>query len=425
MESDDKSVHNDSNKYLNLAKRKELRIKFAKLTNKHFIPRCQHFINNMRSLNFRILESSGGAKSIDKEVKESRNFRFGKNKNYFIHFTDLSPFQIEFNPFIKDLRKQFSKAELNIIRKNKDYYIQNNMIKDKLTIFNEKSLYEILNKEEKDEEEKKNTKQENNKKIFHNLNYFNKRRENAFLCLKNKNKSFNSMSTINNSLSKSNKSDKNNLLHFYQTSLNNSRDKNGKSFDIKNHARYKLENISNYHNIMKNKMEEIDKEIRKGVKKRKIEDNKLELKKEERRKIFSYFEKKSQKEIKQFLEEDDDNSNYFNEINWFKKTLKMNKNKNGTETYFPKIKEYHDISKINKLNTFNTNFTSASEKNINFKGNSNINNNGDQKLLHRNKTTIKKSDFTIKKGENEQTLIKEIHRKIRAIYKSLKHHNKE
>ena len=79
-----------------LKNRKELRIKLTKLSNNYFKPRCNHFIDNMRNLNFRILESSGGKKSIEKEVKESRNFRFGKSKDYFIHLTDLSPFKIEF-----------------------------------------------------------------------------------------------------------------------------------------------------------------------------------------------------------------------------------------------------------------------------------------------------------------------------------------
>jgi len=81
--------------------KKELKIKLTKLSKNYIKPRCEHFINNMRTLNFIILDSSGGQKSLDKEVKESRNFLLGKNKDYFIYLTDLTPFQIEINPFIK------------------------------------------------------------------------------------------------------------------------------------------------------------------------------------------------------------------------------------------------------------------------------------------------------------------------------------
>ena len=134
--------------------KKELKIKLTKLSKNYIKPRCEHFINSMRTLNFRILESSGGQKSVDKEIRESRNFRFGKNKDYFIHYTDLSPYKIEFSPFIKCLKDQFSKDEINIIKKNKDYYIQNQIIKNNLSIFNHESLYQILNSEEKEEMEK-------------------------------------------------------------------------------------------------------------------------------------------------------------------------------------------------------------------------------------------------------------------------------
>ena len=222
MENETKSkiIHSISNNSMNIKNRKELRIKLTKLANSYFNPRCEHFINNIRSLNFRILESSGGKKSIDKEVKESRNFRFGKNKDYFVHFTDLSPYKIEFTPFIKNLKKQFTNEEINIIKKNKDYYVQNEIIKDNLSIFNDQSLYQVLNKEEREEEIKKEK-----KKKFHDLNYFNNRRKNTFLQHNNSNvnMSNNSSTTINNnSLNKINKNDKikNSILPFYQTSDN-------------------------------------------------------------------------------------------------------------------------------------------------------------------------------------------------------------
>jgi hypothetical protein len=142
-------------KKTNMKNKKDLRIKLTKITNNYFKPRCEHFLNNIRSLNFRILESSGGKKSIDKEARQSRNFRFGKTKDYFVHFMDLSPYKIEMAPFVSYLKKTFSKEEINIIKKNKDYYIQNEFLKDNVALFNDNCLYEVLNIEEKEEQEKK------------------------------------------------------------------------------------------------------------------------------------------------------------------------------------------------------------------------------------------------------------------------------
>ena len=199
--------------------KKELKIKLTKFSKNYIKPRCEHFINSMRTLNFRILESSGGQKSVDKEVKESRNFRFGKNKDYFKHLTDLTPFQIELNPFIKNLKKQFTKDEINIIKKNKDYYIQNKTIKDNISLFNDKSLYQILNMEEREERNRQ-------KKVFHNLNYFNKRRKSVIIGLNN---------NSGNNNSRNNKTDilKNIKLPFYQTSVKNINDKSVKNIQKK------------------------------------------------------------------------------------------------------------------------------------------------------------------------------------------------
>ena len=422
MESENKSFHSGLNKNFTVKNQKELRIKLTKLANSHFNPRCEHFINNMRSLNFRILESSGGQKSIDKEVRESRNFRFGKSKDYFIHFTDLSPYQIEFNPFIKDLKKQFTKDEINIIKKNKDYYVQNEIIKDNLSIFNDQSLYQVLNMEEKEEEEKK----QNNKKIFHNLNYFNKRRKSVFIGFNNSNMSNNSNNSGNNSLNKSNKSDKNknNGLPFYQTSLNNIKEKTGKSIELKNKITYNLENLSHYY-VMKNNLDVIEKEIRKGVKKMKKEDEKLNLKKEERKRIFSEFERKSQKEISKFLEQTSMYNNYSNEIDWFKRRQKLSENKNENETFFPLINDNQiSSSKIKKPNTLNTYFMSVPHKIPNLKGSSSINMKENQIRLYKNRAKSKKNEFNKKKDEKEQLFIKDIHRKIKSIYESFKYNNK-
>ena len=235
-----------------LKNRKDLRIKLTKLSNRYFKPRCEHFINNMRSLNFRILESSGGKKSIDKEVKESRNFRFGKTKDYFIHLTDLSPYKVQLSPFINTLKNEFSKEEINIIKKDKDYYIQNQFIKDNVTLFNEQSLYQVLNNEEKEEEIARN-----NMKVYRDLNYFNKRRKSVIYGINNISINFNN--TLNKSESK-NINDK--KLLFRSSKLNNKTNNLNENNDVSDYI------------LKRNRLDIIEKDIRKAVKKRRKEDKK-------------------------------------------------------------------------------------------------------------------------------------------------------
>ena len=277
--------------------KKELKIKLTKLSKNYIKPRCEHFISSMRTLNFRILESSGGQKSVDKEVKESRNFRFGKRKDYFIHLTDLTPFQIELNPFIKNLKKQFTKEEINIIKKNKDYYIQNKTVKDNISLFNDKSLYQILNMEEREERNRE-------KKVFHNLNYFNKRRRSIILGLNN-------ISGNNNSRNNETDIIKNFKLPFYQTSVKNINDKSLKNIQKKNMVNYNVGNLSHFY-VKKNQLDIIEKEIRKGFKKMKKEERKSNLINEKIRKIFFDLERQTQYEKKKLYDEKSANEIYNN-----------------------------------------------------------------------------------------------------------------
>ena len=425
MENENKSkfVHSFSNNNMTIKNRKELRIKLTKLANSYFNPRCEHFINNIRSLNFRILESSGGKKSIDKEVKESRNFRFGKNKDYFIHFTDLSPYKIEFTPFIKNLKKEFTNEELNIIKKNKDYYVQNEIIKDNLSIFNDQSLYQVLNKEEREEEIKKEK-----KKKFFDLNYFNNRRKNTFLQQNNSNNMSNNSSTTinNNSLNKINKNDKirNSNLHYYQTSVNGQviNEKKLKNIEQKNIITYNLENLSHFY-VKKNKLDVIEKEIRKGVKKMKKEDEKINLINEKRNKIFTDMARESQIEIKKLLDSQN-GYNFPNEMNWFKKRQRNRKKAN-----LPAINNARTLSKVKISPQFSNDFLeSPSDSSKHFfilnsikkkKGNKN------QISLYNKRNNSISKEYIKKKEENEELFIKDIHRRIKSIYDGFKYnHNK-
>ena len=378
-------------KKTNMKNKKDLRIKLTKITNNYFKPRCEHFLNNIRSLNFRILESSGGKKSIDKEARQSRNFRFGKTKDYFVHFMDLSPYKIEMAPFVSYLKKTFSKEEINIIKKNKDYYIQNEFLKDNVALFNDNCLYEVLNIEEKEEQEKKNV------KVFRNLNYYDNRRKSAIF---NPN---NSSMTASNSLNKSDKKDKINQ-QLYQTSLINNKNK---KIEEKNKITYNLDNLSHFQ-VKKNKLDIIEREIRKRVKTMKKEDLKLSLINERKKHLVNDMVNESENEIKKIVGDKNyyNTGNYdmINEMNIFKKKKNMN---NLSDSSFP-------IINVNNSKNFLSTTHKLPRKNI-----------SEIKDLKQRQITLYKRDklkeIKKKKEENEQLVLRDIHRKIKAIYDSFKY----
>ena len=393
-----------------LKNRKDLRIKLTKLSNRYFKPRCEHFINNMRSLNFRILESSGGKKSIDKEVKESRNFRFGKTKDYFIHLTDLSPYKVQLSPFINTLKNEFSKEEINIIKKDKDYYIQNQFIKDNVTLFNEQSLYQVLNNEEKEEEIARN-----NMKVYRDLNYFNKRRKSVIYGINNISINFNN--TLNKSESK-NINDK--KLLFRSSKLNNKTNNLNENNDVSDYI------------LKRNRLDIIEKDIRKAVKKRRKEDKKINLINEKTKNIVYDMSKESKSEIKRIL--DDENvKKYYNYdyyitnqlISFNKKHHNLDELQNQTELSFPLLNNIQNLSKtVSPIKHKNRN-NFLSTINYTLKNNNNYKDDRD-KNLKRQIFLYKKGnmkELIKKKEENEQVILRDINRRIKSIYDSFKNNN--
>ena len=378
-----------------LKNRKDLRIKLTKLSNRYFKPRCEHFINNMRSLNFRILESSGGKKSIDKEVKESRNFRFGKTKDYFIHLTDLSPYKVQLSPFINTLKNEFSKEEINIIKKDKDYYIQNQFIKDNVTLFNEQSLYQVLNNEEKEEEIARN-----NMKVYRDLNYFNKRRKSVIYGINNISINFNN--TLNKSESK-NINDK--KLLFRSSKLNNKTNNLNENNDVSDYI------------LKRNRLDIIEKDIRKAVKKRRKEDKKINLINEKTKNIVYDMSRESQFEIKKLLNDEGVknyyNYNYYitNQIDFFSK--KNNTNQKEGENSFPLINRNHNknlsktVSPIKSKKCSFPIYDSIINKDREENGNK-------ARISLYKKSKIQ--EIKKKNEENEQIILRDLNRKIKSIY---------
>ena len=336
--------------------KKDIRLRLIKLTNNYFKPRCEHYINNIRSFNLKIMEFSGGKKSIEKAINDNKNFHFGKKKDSLIHLTDLSSFNIDIVPFLKNLKDKFTKDEIEIIKKNKEYYLTNELLKENISMFNVPPLYQIINKEE--DEEKKTG------KVFHNLNYFNKRRRNSII-------------NISNLIKK-------------KTTLN---DNNKEIIEPIHKKVYKYENNTlEKHDIIKNNfLNLIEKEIRAGIKK-KNKGNKNNI---DNKNLVSFMEKESQNEIKKFLKDKEELD--------LKNKLSILTEKGKKSKKFPTIRN-HTFSSNKKFKNENINLSKIKK----------------EKSLSKEK----KRDLTKKIIDYEQKIIRDVNRRIKIIYENLNKKNK-
>ena len=339
-----------------LKNKKELKLRIMKLTNNYFKPQCEHYINNIRSFNLKIMEFSGGKKTVEKQIKENQNFRFGKKKDYFVHLTDLSPYKMKVAPFLENLKNTFTKEEIDIIKKDKEYYLSNDLLKQNITMFNVPPLYQIINKEEEDE--KKET------KVFHNLNYFNKKRRDSVLFM-------------------------NNLIK--KRSMNEGGEFIKENIEQKHKKVYKYENTPsdlanekiNYNNL-------IEKEIREGV--TRLNDD--EFKKVAKTKnLILNLERESKEEIEKFIKDKNelDLKNRLNALMITNKKLKK----------FPLIKN----------NTFTNENKSIGDTKLN-------------KIKKRFNIKLKKPVLTKKIIDYEQKIIRDVNKRIKIIYEKINKQNK-
>ena len=244
----------NSSKIDRIKNKKDIRLRLIKLTNDYFKPRCEHYINNIRSFNLKVTEYSGGNKTVEND----KNFHFGKKKDNLIYLTDLSSYKIDIIPFIKNLKNKFSKEEIEIIKKDKEYYLTNELLNENISMFNIPPLYQIINKEEEDEKK--------GAKVFHNLNYFNKRRRNSIM-------------NINNLIQK-------------KTLDDNKKD----NFEPINKKILKLGNKSGNNDVKNNYINLIQKGIKNELKK-KYDKNIF------KENIVSVIERESENEVRQFLKD--------------------------------------------------------------------------------------------------------------------------
>ena len=355
------SFPNKSNKKKieRIKNKKELRLRLIKLTNNYFKPRCEHYINGIRQFNLKIMEFSGGKSAIENAVKEKKNFHFGKKKDYLLYLTDLSQYKMEINPFIKNLKDKFTKEEIDIIKKNKEYYLTNELLKENISMFNVPPLYQTINKEEADEKK--------GPKIFHDLNYFNNKRRNSII-------------NINNLIQKK-----------FSTELNkdNIEPIKKKVFKYQNQIEDKDTIKDNYMNM-------IEKEIRAEIRKQNKENkNVIDTKN-----LINDIEKESKREINTFLKNKKEIDNK-NKLNILIETEKKDKNKNKN---FPSIRAH----------TFSKKYNDDNNKDI-------IDSKNVKRKIKYSKE--KNYNLTKKIFDYEQNIIRDVNRRIKTIYENLNKSN--
>jgi hypothetical protein len=87
---------------------------------------------------------------INNKIKESRNFYFGlENKSEFKYYYPTNYFYTNINDLTNAFIENLSIEEIKRIRKDKNYYIKNENLRKNLKIFNNMTLLEKLNNEEK------------------------------------------------------------------------------------------------------------------------------------------------------------------------------------------------------------------------------------------------------------------------------------
>lgn len=129
------------------------------------LPKCSVALSKINAFNLKIIENTQSTPYVNKKVAESRNFSFGKEKEPMIHYLNTEPFTHNYEEIGKHFLNELTPEEVETVKKNKDFYIKDKLLKENLTVFNYEPLLERLNKEEREELEQKETTSRNIKKI--------------------------------------------------------------------------------------------------------------------------------------------------------------------------------------------------------------------------------------------------------------------
>ena len=127
-----------------------LNIKINTIIRNNVKPKCDEFLYKIDSFNSNLIDHTKSMSYINHKIKESRNFYFGlENKNEFKYYCPTNSFYTNFNDLTKAFIENLTIDEIKRIQKDKNYYIKNENLRKNLTIFNNMTLLEKLNNEEK------------------------------------------------------------------------------------------------------------------------------------------------------------------------------------------------------------------------------------------------------------------------------------
>ena len=126
-----------------------LKIKICQILKKCGYPKCENFLEKLSVFNYKIVNKKKSIPYIKQKIKESNHFYNGKPNNERKYYMDINPFTINYEIIQEEFLKNLTKEEFRKIQQDKEFYLKERDLINKLTIFEHDSLYQILSKEEK------------------------------------------------------------------------------------------------------------------------------------------------------------------------------------------------------------------------------------------------------------------------------------
>ena len=123
-----------------------LKLKIHKIVSDTELMKCPVALEKVNTFNN---ETAQTEEYVKNKVIKSRNFSFDRNAQNDTHiYMSTEPFEINYDIIGKKFLNELSTEEIRTIRKNRDYYIKNNALRDNLNIFHYDALLDRINKED-------------------------------------------------------------------------------------------------------------------------------------------------------------------------------------------------------------------------------------------------------------------------------------